>query len=746
MTAKRILLFLILVLAALPLLSTAEEDLLDPDQAFSLQVSPVDANTVRATWTIADGYYMYRAKIRFSTDTDGVTLGEPALPPGKVKHDEFFGDIQIYRGTVSVDVPVTRTADAPGTIALTARSQGCADRGICYPPHRQHASITLPKVAAAAPLADVGQDLGMGAGDQAILEPDQAFAFSAEAADAKHLRLHWVIAPHHYLYRDKLNFKLKNAEGVTLGQPQVPAGEEKDDEFFGKIRVFHHELEVLLPLEGEASRVTLEAGYQGCNETKGICYPPIHKTVSLDLGGADATTAAPAALPEVPAPPSNDLSEQDRLAQSLAGGNTPLTILTFFGLGLLLAFTPCVFPMIPILSSIIVGQGAALTTRRAFSLSLVYVLAMAATYTIAGVVAALFGANLQAAFQNPWILISFSAVFVALALSMFGFYELQLPSSLQGRLSEVSNRQQGGTLAGVAIMGLLSALIVGPCVAPPLMGALIYIGQTGDPWLGGAALFALSLGMGAPLLVVGTSAGKILPRAGAWMDKVKAVFGILLLAVAIWMLERILPPVVIMALWAALLIISAVYAGALEPIREGASGWFRLWKGVGVVLLIYGTLLLIATASGGRDPLQPLRHLRLSGTPAGSTNTEAPALEFKRVKSISDLEREIAAASARGQPVMLDFYADWCVSCKEFERYTFSDAGVRRAAAGALLLQANVTANDGADKALLQHFRLLGPPSILFFGPDGKERRAFRVVGYMGPEQFRTHLEKALPR
>jgi thiol:disulfide interchange protein DsbD len=396
--------------------------------------------------------------------------------------------------------------------------------------------------------------------------------------------------------------------------------------------------------------------------------------------------------------------------------------------------------MIPILSGIIAGQGKHITTRRAFVLSLVYVLAMALTYTAAGVLAGLFGGNLQAAFQNPWILGSFALVFVALSFSMFGFYELQLPTALQSRLTEISNKQQGGTLIGVAIMGLLSALIVGPCVAPPLAGALIFIGQTGDWALGGLALFALSMGMGAPLIAIGTSAGKLLPRAGAWMDTIKAVFGVLLLAVAIVLLERIVPAAVAMLLWGALLVGSGVYLGALRHLPVEASGWQQLWKSLGVVLLIYGALMLVGAAAGGKDTLQPLR-----GLAVGGGGGEQQHLAFQRIKTVADLERELAAASDRGRPVLLDFYADWCVSCKEMERYTFSDPEVLAALTGFVLLQADVTANDADDQALLQdHFGLHGPPAIIFYGADGRERRNYRVVGFMPADEFAGHVRRAI--
>jgi thiol:disulfide interchange protein DsbD len=462
--------------------------------------------------------------------------------------------------------------------------------------------------------------------------------------------------------------------------------------------------------------------------------------VAAVLPAAGAAEATAEAAPSADAEPM--VSEQDRIAEVLKGGNLWLIVAAFFGFGLLLALTPCVFPMIPILSGIIAGQGPNITTRKAFTLSVVYVLAMALTYTVAGVLAGLFGANLQAAFQNPWILSLFALVFVALALSMFGFYELQLPSSLQSKLAEMSNKQEGGTLIGVAIMGLLSALIVGPCVAPPLFGALIYISQTGDAVLGGIALFALSLGMGAPLIAIGTSAGKLLPRAGAWMDAVKAVFGVLLLAVGILLLERILPAAVAMLLWGLLLICSAVYMGALTQLPAGASGWGKLWKGLGVFLLIYGALMVVGAAAGGKDTIQPLRGLMVGG--AGGAAAEHAA--FKRVKTVADLDRELAAAASAGKPVMLDFYADWCVSCKEMERYTFSDQTVIQEMGRFVLLQADVTANDAADQALMQgRFGIPGPPAMLFFDTAGSELRNFRLVGFKPAAEFAEHLRRAAP-
>jgi thiol:disulfide interchange protein DsbD len=740
--------FALLVLTLSAATAAAEEDdLLPPEQAFPLKVTALDAATVRAEWNIAPGYYLYKERFSFSTKTDGINLGAPVFPAGKVKQDEFFGKVEIFHGRITVDIPVTRSAAAPATFDLTVGTQGCAEIGVCYPPQRNTVQVSLPTRATALPAAAPIKSLaalqpapGGAAQDDEVLDPDVAFRFDADVAqDAVTLR--WQIAPHHYLYRDKFTFQLKDGGDVALGAYTLPAGEEKNDEFFGRIFVFHDGMEARIPLQRTGSGpAALLVSYQGCAELTGICYPPIRKEISLVPGtAAVSTAAAPAATAAAPA--AAPQSEQDSLAAALAGDNRLLTVLTFLGLGLLLAFTPCVFPMIPILSSIIVGQGAGLTTRKAFIMSLVYVLAMALTYAIAGMLAGLFGANLQAAFQNVWVLGSFSVVFVLLALSMFGFYELQLPSALQTKLSEISNQQQGGSLIGVAIMGLLSALIVGPCVAPPLMGAIIYIGQTGDAVLGFVALFALSLGMGAPLLLIGTSAGKLLPRAGGWMNAIKAVFGVMLLAVALWMLERVLPAFVTMLAWALLIIISAIYMGALEPLKEGSSGWRKLWKGLGLALLIHGALLLIGAGAGGNDPLQPLRGVGFGG---GIGAAQAAKLEFRKVKNLADMEQAVAAAAAQGKPVMLDFYADWCVSCKEFDKYTFSDPGVVQALSGAILLKADVTANNEDDQALLRHFKLIGPPSLLFFGTDGKERPAFRIVGFTGPEEFRAHVERAL--
>ncbi len=588
--------------------------------------------------------------------------------------------------------------------------------------------------------------------EERILDAAQAFQLTINAVDPLTLEARWIITPGYYLYRDKFRLNLLDAPGLTVTGLDIPPGESKDDPYFGRQQVFHNEAVVVARLQRDsrsAQTMRIKVDYQGCAEI-GVCYPPLSQTLSVALpalpplppasdinperssllaageGAGTGVKAAETAPPE---------AEQDRLARLLSEQRL-LAIPAFFGFGLLLAFTPCIFPMVPILSSLIAGQGARLTRRRALLLSLIYVLAMAATYTVAGVLAAVLGQNIQAWFQNPWVIGAFSGLFVLLALSMFGLYDLQLPAYLQHRLAEWSNRQRSGQWAGVAIMGVLSALIVGPCVAPPLIGVLTFIAVTGDVSLGAVALFTLGLGMGAPLLLIGASTGHWLPRAGHWMERIKTVFGVLLLLVALSLLERILPAALSMVLWATLLIVTATYMGALQPVVHGAPAWRTLVKGLGMVLLIYGVLLLVGVAAGGRDPWQPLRGIGFTAV------RETPRPLFRPVKTVADVEQAVRAAA--GQPVLLDFYADWCVSCKELERDTFADAGVQTALAGVMALQADVTAHDAADQALLRHFGLVGPPALLFFGPDGREHRERRVVGFIAAGPFSAHL-RALP-
>jgi thiol:disulfide interchange protein DsbD len=718
------------LLIALASINTwAQDDLLEADQAFALQPIDVVGNELKISWEIAKGYYLYQERISFASDD--IQLSSPNMPTPKRKNDPLFGEVDVYDKDFTVGIPYQGQAQ---TAQLTVKYQGCSEEyGVCYPPQTKKVSVKLPAstssndVSAVGSLAELNKLLASASDDSALLDVDQAFAFQASPDGEGQVIADWRIADGYYLYRDKIKVRILDGD-AQLGELSTPKGKMKDDPIFGQVEVYYNQAQASVALHNLKSNVTVEFEYQGCAEA-GVCYPPQKKQLTLD---ADGFGQAPAATVD-----RSQMSESDRITDTLQNSSMWVVVLTFFVFGLLLSLTPCVFPMIPILSSIIVGQGGEnLSTRRAFTMSLVFVLAMAITYTIAGVLAGLFGQNLQAAFQNPWILGTFAIVFVLLALSMFGFYELQLPSSLQSKITVLSNKQKGGTLTGVAIMGFLSALIVGPCVAPPLAGALIYIGQTGDALLGGLALFAMSMGMGVPLLLLGTSAGKLLPRAGAWMNVVKAVFGVLLLAVALWMADRILPGWITLSLWALLLIVSAIYMGALEPIGD-KSNWHKLWKGLGLSMLVYGIILIIGVAGGSRDLLQPLKVFQGGGS--GGAQVEAK-LQFEKINSLEELQARIG----QGQPVMLDFYADWCVSCIEMERFTFSDPQVQAALAGVTLLKADVTANNDDHKALMKEMGIVGPPAILFFNAKGQEQRAQRVVGFKKADEFKAIIEQAL--
>jgi thiol:disulfide interchange protein DsbD len=573
-------------------------------------------------------------------------------------------------------------------------------------------------------------------GDE-FLPPEQAFRFTAttttDASGSPQVRLDWAIAPGYYLYRDRIRIESAPAP-ERIGAPQFPPGQLKSDEYFGKQVIYHQELVALVPVLGASSNpLPLSVTYQGCAEA-GLCYPPITRAVSLDLtggpagltslGSGAALAARPAAEPYV--------SEQDRLALLLRSGNLLQVLLEFFLGGLLLAFTPCVLPMVPILSGLIVGAGHRVTTTRAFLLSLSYVLGMAVTYTATGVACAAAGKQVQAIFQQPWIIVLFAALFIAMAFAMFGLFTVQMPSLVQSRLAQLSNRQRSGSFLGVAVMGMLSALIVTTCVGPVLVAALIVIGQTGDMFRGGAALFAMSLGMGAPLLVVGSSAGRWLPRAGAWMDGVKRLFGVLMLGMAAWMLARIVPARATLLLFALPALAAAVVCWGFAGARARAGLW--LARSGAVLAALYGVALLVGAARGSEDPLQPW------APPAASVQ----ALDFRPIASVAELRLQVQAAAAAHQAVLLDIDADWCTSCKEMQRYTFTDPEVRRQLQSVRLLRANVTANSAEDQALLHEFRIFGPPTIALYDASGHEQQAYRVVGYMKAAPFAALLRQAL--
>jgi thiol:disulfide interchange protein DsbD len=580
--------------------------------------------------------------------------------------------------------------------------------------------------------------LGLGNEFDTPTDVDEVFIFSAQVQDPQTLLARWQIAEGNYLYRDKIQLELIADDNVQLSAFSLPAGENKMDAIFGLSEVYHHNTDVILPLKRskQSQKMTLKAHYQGCSETFNICYPPTNKMIVLTLPAIIDNDTQTAVETSKNLPAASVIAEQDRIAQSLAEDSLIKIMLGFFGLGLLLAFTPCVFPMIPILSSIIVGAGERITTHRAFILSLSYILAVSVTYTAAGIMTGLLGENLQVMFQNPWVIGSFSALLVILSLSMFGLFELKLPNAIQHRLHQISHKQQGGSLSGAALMGLLSGLIVGPCLAPPLAGALIFIGQHGDPVLGGLALFMLSMGMGLPLLIIGTSAGSLLPKAGDWMNTIKAIFGILMLGLAIWMLERIIPGWISLLLWGSLLIVTAVYLGALNMLSIDTNGWEKLRKGLGLILLIYGSLLIIGAASGNHNIWQPLQVL--AKTEQGNKQ-DAHGLAFTQVDNLVELEQLLAQSK---QPAMLDFYADWCVDCKKMEASTFQDEHVAAALTDTTLLQVDITNYTEEQKALLKHFGLFGPPTLLFFDASGKEYSQYRLVGGTSASELIEHLNK----
>ncbi|MEO8309252.1 MAG: protein-disulfide reductase DsbD [Pseudomonadota bacterium] len=569
-----------------------------------------------------------------------------------------------------------------------------------------------------------------------LLEPDQAFKVGAIATAPDRIEVIFEVHKGYYLYRDKMKFSVPEGQSVALGTPDIPTGEIKNDEYFGKQEVYHRDVTARLPVSRgslDAFTLPITVKYQGCAELLGVCFSPITKTFQVEMPRASAVSALPAGSAAVSAATGQPyVSKQDLLANLIRDGNVLLMAGSFFLAGLLLAFTPCVLPMVPIVAGIIAGEGSNVTRARAFSLSLAYVLGMAATYTAAGVAFAAAGQQAQTLFQQPWIIIVFAALFVAMAISMFGFYTVQMPAFIQSRLAAMSNQQKAGSYAGVVVMGALSALIVTTCVGPALVAALSVIGQSGKMVRGGVALFSMAMGMGVPLLVVGASAGQLLPRAGAWMDTVKQAFGALMLAVAVWMLSRIIPERISFLLW-----ILPLAALAIIFWRAGvrSSTGRLLMRGVGTLAGICALLLVIGAFKGATDPLRPLQ--------ASAAHEPLP---FQRIKSLAELNAQVAAASAGGKSVMLDFYADWCVSCKEMEKYTFPEAKVRAALATTVWLQADVTANDEADQALLKHFGIFGPPTIAFYGPDGTERRNFRVVGFMKAGEFASLAARASTR
>ena len=720
-------LFSLLTLAALALgagtaAAIGEDDFLPPEQAFTYQVSATPSE-VTVQWKATSGYYLYKKRMGVASSTAGVTVGDPVYPKGEIHNDDYFGEQEIFRGDFKVTAPLTGAK--PGdTVALKLKWQGCADAGLCYPPSVWDATVKVAGTPAATTADKVFKDPGLElTGDDEYLDPDVAFVLTSEAQSVNTVELNWRIADGYYLYKERI--KLAPADAARpVGAIVLPKGEAHHDEYFGDQEIYRGSLDGTFSVPPGAKTVDVNVTYQGCADA-GLCYPPITKTLSVSLEGAPTTVSTSNA--------SNGgyVSEQDSFTAKLSGNLLVVIALAYLG-GLLMAFTPCVLPMVPILTGIIAGSGENTTTKRGFLLALSYVAGIAVIYTLMGVIAAYIGSgvNLQAIFNQPKILIPFIVLFLVLASSMFGAFTIQMPSFIQTRLSDASNQQRAGTFVGVGVMGALSALIVSACVAPVLIGALTFIAQTGNALRGGVAMLAISIGMGTPLLLVGASAGALLPKAGAWMDTIKNLFGVMFMAVAAWLLSRMVTNWVVMLIWAIPVLIGAwiLWRG----FKQGSNARV-VARTLAVALTAYGAVLLIGAKLGSSNPLAPLQ-----------AQGQQKYLEFKRIKTVADLEREVAAASQAGRSVMLDFYADWCVSCKEMEHNTFTEADVQGALSNTTLLQADVTANDEQDRELLKHFGIFGPPTIAFYGADGTERRNFRVVGFMKAAEFAAVVRQAV--
>jgi len=588
-------------------------------------------------------------------------------------------------------------------------------------------------------------------GEEEFLKVDEAFQLTSTVKSGNEVKLFWNIAEGYYLYRKRLSVS-SNTPGVVIGELGLPDGKMYHDEYFGDVEIYETSLDVSVPVTSNSDSIELIVGYQGCAHA-GLCYPPVKKTLSIDLPAgassaaalstqAQSSTSGEASNGVTDSSATNNAGNEDDILADLKSANPMFALLLSLGFGILVAFTACMYPMIPILSSLIMGQGEKITTFKAFTLSLSYTQGIALTFGVLGAIFAMVGEALgiQGSLQTPWILIPSALLFIGLALSMFGFYEIQVPSAIQSKLNERSNQQKGGSLFGVGLMGVLSALIVGPCGGPVLLAVLAFAAQSQNPLTGFLYLWVFGTGMGLPLLVMGSGGGALLPKAGTWMDKVKATGGVIMIALAISFLERLsptyIPTSIIMLMWGSLLVIVAVYLGALQSLSEQATGWNKLWKGIGLVLLIYGVEFIIGLASGGKDTVKPLTGIFASGTHSSASSQHAA---FTRIKTVDDLQRELDAAKAAGKPVMLDFYADWCAYCKVMEKKVFPDPAVVKALEGVVLLQADITVQDEADKALAKHLNMSAPPMLYFWDKNGEHLRNKRLTGSVTAEQLAAH-------
>ncbi len=726
----KVLCSLLIAMAVAPLSAQDSDDLLEPERAFAFSAEVISPEEIMATWQIAPGYYMYLDKFGFDADPSGVAIAQVNYPPARTKHDEFFGDVQILEHSARITIALQRSVSDSGELLLSARGQGCNEPvGVCYPPITQTVTLALPTVTppksnTVNSVADLQQLLGVAASGPEFLDVDDAFVLKVNADGRDMLRAQFSVAPGYYLYRNKLSFETRG--GSALAEHTLPPGKRKQDPYFGEVEIFATDFDAQLPIipETTAQEVILIANFQGCAE-QGICYPPVEKTFTIALPQVISNAVAS----ENPTTTVGQQAEADE-GQTVSTRALVGYLGAAFATGLLLSFTPCVLPLIPILLGTIVGQSG--TRRgRATGLSVVYVLGTVATYAAIGAVAGATGEQLQAYFQNIWAIGAIALILGLMALSMFGFYEIQMPSALQSRLATGSQGLRGSA-SMVFILGAASALIVGACVSPLLISVLSIAILNADPWIGAALMSSMALGMGVILVVAGAGATWLIPRSGLWMERVKQAFGVMLLGVAVYLLGAI-PAIPVLLLWATLFIITGVYLGAGRTLAADASGWAVFFKGLGIVLLVWGILAMIGGFSGNRSIMAPVSFSSLIGASGGTS--EEKAVHFESINSLVALDEALAEAKTTDKKVILDFYADWCTDCVRMEKTTFRDPLVTTALGGYRLLQVDVTdPDDPGGTAIKKRYGVFGPPAILFFNADSREYQSERRYGFIGAD------------
>ncbi len=756
---------------------------LPPEVAFKQKITVKDPSTLQSNWTIFRKYYLYRDKFKFVSKTKGIEIGDVSVPKGKEKKDPYFGIVQIFRNKVSIQIPIKRIDKSITKLDLEIHSQGCADLGICYPPQKTTVSVILPALASTASptaantdkktkaateqITSFGTNLGLGQ-EEDYLTVDQAFKINTEYNGTDQLIARWKITKAYYLYRNKFKFKLLNAPaGVTLGKAQIPEGKLKKDPAFGNVYVFYKYVEIKIPVKGARKGQALKflITSQGCADA-GLCYPPVTKLVNFSPG-------SPISIKDYSRPLFvHDVDDRtfmekigDWFTKALKGDNILIALLSMLGLGLLVSFTACMYPMIPIVCALVIGEGNTVTKTRGFVMSSTYVVSMALVFGILGGVVGYLGESsgisFAAAAQDPWIIGPVVILMILLALAMFGVFNIQMPAFIQNKLDGMSRSQKGGTLVGAAATGAISALVVGPCGGPFLLAALGYATTSGSLINGFFYLLLFGLGMGLPLIIVGIYGSSILPRAGNWMSMVKSTGGIILLGLALYFAERLSDkvPGLFMMLWALLFIMAGIYFRALEPVPAGASGKRYMLKGVSVIIFLWGVLVAIGGLTGGiiaSDPFEGSSLTSGGGSTHSATNNADSRkqaylknkttktkgkLKFIKIKSKDDLLAEIKKANAAGFTVMLDFYATWCTYCIQFDVYVFSKHEVINALSNTILLEADVTLNDKVDKHLMKYIKIFAPPAIIFYDKNGKETGK-RVYKFVKKQRF-LHRVKA---